>query len=182
LPGDAAAQNQSRPDSLLQGILQGGFEKSSLRSPTPATFDNAPARSSGPSWRSASSNGRWDGIFVASEPQFNLDDDTYVNPDILVHLAAILTPDVRGGDALLAVEIADSNLRYDLNTKAALYAAHGVREYWVINAATLITMVHRTPSSKDYGAVDEVAPGSTLTPLLVPAFTVALGALELQLD
>jgi Uma2 family endonuclease len=123
-----------------------------------------------------------DGIFVIAEPQFNLDDDTYLNPDILVHPVSIPTPDVRGGDALLVVEVADTSLRYDLNTKAPIYAAYGVREYWVINAITLTTMVHRKPSGKVYGAVEEVAPRDTLTPLLVPAFAVSLGALELHLD
>jgi Uma2 family endonuclease len=120
-----------------------------------------------------------DGVFVVSEPQFNLDDDTYLNPDILVHPMAIPTPDVRGGDALLVVEVADSSLRYDLDTKAPVYASHGVREYWVINAATLTTMVHRPPSGKTWDFKDEVAPGGTLTSPLLPAFTVSLGTLRL---
>jgi Uma2 family endonuclease len=77
-----------------------------------------------------------DGEFVITEPQFNLDDDTYLHPGILVHPAAIETPDVRGGDVLVAVEVADSSLHYDLNTKAPICAACGVREYWVINAVT----------------------------------------------
>src|SRR5258708_9525176 len=45
-----------------------------------------------------------DDIFVISEPQLNLTDDTYLLPDILVHPAALETPDVRGGDALLVIE------------------------------------------------------------------------------
>jgi Uma2 family endonuclease len=118
-------------------------------------------------------------LFVVSEPQFNLADDTYLNPDILVHPATIKTPDVRGGDALLVVEVADTSLRYDLNTKAPIYAAHGVSEYWVINAGTLTTMVHREPSGQSYGFVEEVAPSTTLAPSLVPMFAVSLGALEL---
>jgi Uma2 family endonuclease len=120
--------------------------------------------------------------FVASETQFNLGDDTYLDPDILVHPFAILSPDVRGGDTLLVVEVADTSLRYDLNTKAPIYAAHGVPEYWVINAATLTTMVHQRPAGEVWGFVDEVAPGGTLTPTLVPAFSVSLGALPLHLD
>jgi Uma2 family endonuclease len=123
-----------------------------------------------------------DDIFVISEPQFNLDDDTYLNPDILVHPASIQTPKVRGGDALLVVEIADSSLRYDLSTKALIYAAYGVLEYWVINAVTLATMVHRKPSGKAYESMDEVTPGNTLIPLLVPAFSVSLDALQIQFD
>jgi Uma2 family endonuclease len=116
-------------------------------------------------------------IFVVSEPQLNLADDTYVNPDILVHLAPIKTPDVRGGDVLLLIEVADTSLRYDLTTKAPLYAAHGVREYWVINALTLATKVHREPSGDAYGLVEEVRPDGRLVPLLVPGFTVALSTL-----
>lgn len=119
-------------------------------------------------------------VFVIAEPQFNLTDDTYLNPDILVHPAAIKTPDVRGRDALLVVEVADSSLRYDLNTKAPIYAAHGVREYWVINAATLTTVVHKEPSGEGYGSVRELASGAMLAPSLVPAFAVSLDALELD--
>jgi Uma2 family endonuclease len=119
-------------------------------------------------------------VFVVSEPQFNLSDDTYLDPDILAHPAALQTPDVRGRDALLVVEVADTSLRYDLNTKAPIYAEHGVPEYWVINAVTLVTMVHKEPSGKTYGSVREVAPSATLTPSLVPAFAVSIGALQLD--
>jgi Uma2 family endonuclease len=123
-----------------------------------------------------------DDVLVVSEPQLNLNDDMYLNPDILVQPATIETPDVRGGDAMLVVEIADTSLRYDLNTKAPIYAAYGVREYWVINAVTLTTMVHREPSGKAYGFVDEVVPDGMLTPSLAPALAVSLGALQLRLD
>jgi Uma2 family endonuclease len=100
-------------------------------------------------------------LFVISEPQLNLDDDTYLIPDILVHPAAISRAKVLGGDALLVVEVADTSPRYDLNTKAPIYASYGVREYWVINAVTLATMVHRNPSGKVYGTVEELAPHDT---------------------
>ena len=35
-------------------------------------------------------------------------------------------------DVLLAIEVADTSLRYDRDTKARLYAAHGVAEYWIV--------------------------------------------------
>src|SRR5262245_25246540 len=53
---------------------------------------------------------------VVAEPQFNLSDDLYVVPDILVYPAAIKVPDVRGPAALLVIEIADTSLNYDLVT------------------------------------------------------------------
>jgi Uma2 family endonuclease len=119
-------------------------------------------------------------IFVVSAPQFNLAADTYVVPDILVHPAALKTPDVRGGDALLVVEVADTSLRCDRNTKVPMYAAHGVREYWVVNAGTLATLVHREPSGKNYASVEEVSADARLAPTLVPAFAMSLATLQLD--
>jgi Uma2 family endonuclease len=121
-----------------------------------------------------------EGVFVMSEAQFNLAEDTYVVPDILVHSAAIKTPDVRGADALLVVEIADTSLTYDLQTKAQLYASHGVREYWVIDAATLVTTIHARPSGAAYATIMEIAPGGLIAPGLAPALAVSLATLDLD--
>jgi len=120
------------------------------------------------------------GVMVASEPQFNLSQDTYLEPDVLVHPAAIETPDVRGHDALLVVEVAETSLAYDLKTKLPLYASYGVREYWVINAATLVTTVHRQQSGKSYAFTQEIVPDAALVPSLAQALTVSLSALALR--
>jgi Uma2 family endonuclease len=119
-------------------------------------------------------------IFVTSEPQLNLTEDTYTNPDILVRPAAIKTPDLRGTDALLVLEIADTSLEYDLRTKVPLYATHGVREYWVINARTLMTTVHRQPSGNSYAFTQELPGDALLVPSLAPALAVSLSALDLD--
>jgi Uma2 family endonuclease len=121
-----------------------------------------------------------EGVFVVSEPQFNLGEDTYVVPDILVHPAGIKTPDVRGGDALLVVEIADTSLAYDLQTKAHLDASHGVCEYWVVDAATLVTTLHTRPSGATYATITEIRPGGLISPALAPALAVSLAALDLD--
>jgi Uma2 family endonuclease len=119
-------------------------------------------------------------VFVAPEPQFNLSSDTYLVPDLLVHPTAIATPDVRGGDALLVVEVAETSLAYDLKTKAMLYAAHGVPEYWVINAATLVTAVHTQPSGSAYASAPEIGPDTLLVPTRVPSLAISLDMLLLQ--
>lgn len=75
-------------------------------------------------------------LWVTSEPQFNLDVDLYTVPDILVHPAEILVPQVRGPTALLVIEIADTSLSYDLEVKAPLYVVAGIPEYWVIDASS----------------------------------------------
>jgi Uma2 family endonuclease len=119
------------------------------------------------------------GIFVASEPQLNLSADTYTEPDILIRPAAIKTPDLLGSDALLLVEIADSSLDYDLRIKASLYASNGIREYWVINALTLMTTVHLRPDGKVYTAVEEFSPPQPLVPSLAPELAISLNELDL---
>ena len=116
---------------------------------------------------------------VAAEPQFNLTDDCYTNPDILVHAFSIDTPFVRGEAVSLLIEVADTSLDYDLTHKAPLYASHGVRDYWVINANTLETKVHREPHSGTYGSVTPCTRRKRLKPLLAPELQVSLWELKL---
>jgi len=120
------------------------------------------------------------GIFVAAEPQFNLSQDTYTVPDILVRPAAIKTYDLRGADALLVIEVADTSLGYDLKIKMPLYASHGVREYWVINAVTLLTTVYRQPSGNTYAVTEEFPADAQLIPSLVPQLAVSLKAISID--
>jgi Uma2 family endonuclease len=121
-----------------------------------------------------------DSVMVISEPQFNLSGDTFLKPDLLVHPIVIGTYDLHPRDALLVVEIADTSLKYDIKTKLPLYAAHGVPEYWVIHAATLVTTVYRLPSGDGYAFTQEVPPATALVPSLVPELAVRLSTLSLE--
>lgn len=116
---------------------------------------------------------------VASETPLRLAVDEFVEPDLLVYPKTIPLPDVRGDGVLLVVEIADSSLAYDHNMKATLYAAHGVREYWVINARTLVTRVHRGPAASGYVDTSELAADEQLTPHLAPGLVIRLNDLDL---
>ena len=116
---------------------------------------------------------------VGCEPQLNLAGDSYLFPDILVHSAAVLVPDVRGGDVLLLIEVADSSRSYDLTVKALTYAAHGVREYWVIDCERLETHVHRLQADGTYLPPKLHAASTTLTASLVPELAVKLADIRL---
>lgn len=118
-------------------------------------------------------------VRVNAEPQLNLTDDQYTIPDLVVRPADVLMPDVRGPTVLLVIEIAESSLAYDTTTKAALYATHGVAEYWVIEARGLTTAVHRDASPAGYGSVVDVPPSETLTPLHAPGLALRLQDLPL---
>jgi Uma2 family endonuclease len=119
-------------------------------------------------------------FMVAQEPQFNLSPDTFVKPDILVHPRAIKTYDLQGAEALLVVEVAETSLSYDLKVKLPLYASHGVREYWVINAITRMTAVHRQPTGNVYTDRDGLPPAARLVPSLAPQLAVSLNELDLD--
>ena len=95
--------------------------------------------------------------------------DEFREPDFLLWPVAILLKEVTAGTALLIVEVADSSLRYDLQTKAPAYAQLGLPEYWVIDAMTLVTSVHRNPTPDGYPPARKAAgPGERLEPLLAP--------------
>ncbi|HWN51301.1 MAG TPA: Uma2 family endonuclease [Xanthobacteraceae bacterium] len=119
-------------------------------------------------------------VMIASESQFNLASDTYLNPDILVHPMAIHTDKLRGPEALLVVEVSETSLSYDLNAKLGVYASHGVPEYWVINAVTLRTTMHRQPLEQTYAIAEEFSADATLVPSLIPELAIALKTLRLD--
>jgi Uma2 family endonuclease len=56
-------------------------------------------------------------------------------------------------DTLLVVEVADTTLRFDLNTKAALYARADIGDYWVIDVEGRQIFVHRQPTPAGYGEI-----------------------------
>jgi len=79
-------------------------------------------------------------------------------------------------DLLLLVEVADSSLQKDLTTKARLYAAAGVADYWVVDVPGRKVEVHRHPRDGAYRAVRAYRPGEEIRPAAFPevAFPVAV--------
>ncbi len=117
---------------------------------------------------------------IASETPLRLGKHDAPEPDLIAFPASLLAPDVRADTVLLVVEVADSSLPADLNTKAPRYAAAGVREYWVINARSLLTIVFREPrQTGEYAHREELAATAWLTPTLAPSLAVRLADLDL---
>jgi Uma2 family endonuclease len=50
--------------------------------------------------------------------------------------------------ALLIVEVADSSLKQDRLTKAMIYAAAGIPQYWIVNVVDQQVEVHRDPDRR----------------------------------
>lgn len=108
-------------------------------------------------------------VTIASETGLRLDARTYLEPDFLVFPRTKRRSALTGPDVLLAVEVADSSLDYDLRRKPAIYAAHGVRELWVIDAARRETVVHLGPGPEGYASVDRHPASHRLEPTEAPS-------------
>ncbi len=106
--------------------------------------------------------------------------DSYCEPDFLFWPRSIALADITVATTLLLVEVADTSLAYDTGRKAHSYGALGLREYWVINALTLTTHIHRKPSADGYGWTRKLGPTKRLVPKLLPALAVALAGLGLE--
>jgi|LakMenEpi03Aug12_release.lakeMendotaPanAssembly.Ray.scaffolds.fasta_scaffold214360_2 Uma2 family endonuclease len=83
----------------------------------------------------------------------------------------------RAADALLVIEVADTSVQFDLGEKAALYAAGGVADYWVVAAAEQVIHVLRSPRPPGYAVHRVVGRGETITPLA----SATLGASQASL-
>ena len=71
-------------------------------------------------------------------------------------------------DVLLVIEVSESTLRFDLGTKAELYAAAGISDYWVVDVAAHSIVVHRDPAASRYRDVRTYRQSDELRPLQTP--------------
>ncbi|MEO1264745.1 MAG: Uma2 family endonuclease, partial [Pseudomonadota bacterium] len=120
-----------------------------------------------------------DDIDYQIEPGWRAGAGHYVEPDFLLHARGTRASDLPGSDALLVIEVSDASLSFDLSSKNVIYASLGVEEYWVIEARTGTTHVHRAPGAEGYGDIRKVPDTEPLTALRVPGLTLTLANLSL---
>jgi len=94
-----------------------------------------------------------DDVVIGNQNPIHLSDISEPQPDLALlaprekpYSEAHPNPD----DVLLLIEVADSSLLYDCDYKAALYAQHGISEYWVIDIEGNELIVFRDPSENGY--------------------------------
>jgi Uma2 family endonuclease len=113
------------------------------------------------------------------ETGLTLSEYIYLEPDFVVFWRSVGLAGLRGPDVLLAVEVADSSLDYDLRRKPLIFAEHGVRELWVIDAARRVVHVHLGPGPGGYGRIVQRDASDRLEPTHAPReFAFALDELE----
>jgi Uma2 family endonuclease len=79
----------------------------------------------------------------------------------------------RPQDVYLLVEVADSSLDYDRETKLQLHARNGIQEYWICNLVDRQIEIHRGPlSTGTYAESTIYRRGATIAPLAFPGVGV----------
>jgi Uma2 family endonuclease len=71
------------------------------------------------------------------------------------------------------IEFSNTSLEKDLEVKRKVYAAAGIREYWVVNLKQMELVVFRSPYEGDYQDEATLTEG-TIQPVAFPEMTVAV--------
>jgi len=77
----------------------------------------------------------------------------------------------------LCIEVSDTTLRYDLNTKAGLYARATIAEYWVISLSERRVYIHSQPHQGTYRVRTTHDESEIIAPLSAPEATVRVADL-----
>jgi Uma2 family endonuclease len=78
-------------------------------------------------------------------------------------------------DVLLLIEVSDTSLAFDRETKLPLYARFGVPEVWIVDLKGAAIEVYREPRGDAYALKERLTSGS-LAPVLVPGVMVDIAA------
>lgn len=114
---------------------------------------------------------------VSAQNPIRLSDRSEPEPDV-----SVLHPRVdhyrrahpEPADVLLVAEVADSSIAVDRGVKAALYAAAGIPELWIVDLAGDAVEVHRAPAADGYRSVARLARGAELRPAAFPDVVIAV--------
>jgi Uma2 family endonuclease len=107
--------------------------------------------------------------------------DSEPEPDIT------LLPDQGGGtfagkpgpsDVLLLIEVADTSLDHDRDIKGPLYAAAGIRDYWIVDVTESAVHIFRDPRPDGtWGQTLRPGPAEVLEVAALPGVTVTVAEL-----
>jgi len=98
-------------------------------------------------------------------------------PDIAVIAGGLDASDeAHPRDALLVVEVSDSSLKQDRLTKAPMYAAANLPEYWIVNLRDGCVEVRLEPDPKQrrYRSVALRRRGDVIEPVALPGVRIAV--------
>lgn len=98
---------------------------------------------------------------VQSQDPITLLNNSEPEPDIVV--ARLRADDYANShpapaDIILVIEVADSSIKFDRETKAPLYASAGICEYWIVDLIDNRLEIYRQPQGSIYTSIQIVTP------------------------
>lgn len=79
--------------------------------------------------------------------------------------------------ALLVIEVAVTSLAFDRRTKARVYGAAGLPEYWIVDVRGEAVEIRTDPTADGYATLRTARAGETISALAFPDVTIDVGAL-----
>ena len=80
-------------------------------------------------------------------------------------------------DVLLIVEVADTTLDYDRDSKLQIYARHGIVEAWLVDLQASTLSIYLEPGEKGYGRLLSPPRNKSISPSLLPKALIQLADL-----
>ncbi len=77
-------------------------------------------------------------------------------------------------EIFLIIEVADTTLKSDRQTKARMYAKANIADYWIIDVKNRCLFVLRSPGQETYLQETVLAPDGYVTPLAFPDISVSV--------
>jgi Uma2 family endonuclease len=77
-------------------------------------------------------------------------------------------------DVFLVIEVSDTTLAHDRDTKGPMYARAEVAEYWIADLARSRLLVFCQPAHGEYRSMQVLVPGDTVQPASFPDVSIAV--------
>lgn len=77
-------------------------------------------------------------------------------------------------EVYLIIEVADSSLKLDCQTKAKAYSQAGITDYWVLDVVSRQLHIFRKPTQDGYQSKVILAEDATISPLEFPDLSIAV--------
>ena len=77
-------------------------------------------------------------------------------------------------DVLLVIEVADSSVEYERQTKGPMYARAGIADYWILDVGRDHVVVHRNPTESGYATTRVYRRGESISPLAFPNLALSI--------
>lgn len=116
-----------------------------------------------------------DDILVRIQNPIRLTDFTEPEPDLaLIDLTKFdRKQHPRPDEILLVVEVSDSTVKYDRETKLSLYGEAMIPEVWIVNLPKNIVEIHQKPSDGVYQFVKIFKRGDRIVSELLPGLSIS---------